>query len=86
MLKAQKEPRLQGRVDLRRGVVADERFVRQALLKKGREIELVQMPRAEEDPAVAAASILAWATMKDSAPEPRAATKGNAIQSTSGMK
>jgi ribonuclease HIII len=39
----------------------DERFVRNALLKKGREIELVQMPRAEEDPAVAAASILARA-------------------------
>jgi len=39
----------------------DERFVRSALLKKGREIELVQMPRAEEDPAVAAASILARA-------------------------
>jgi ribonuclease HIII len=40
----------------------DERFVRNALLKKGREIELVQMPRAEDDPAVAAASILARAT------------------------
>ncbi len=39
----------------------DERFVRNALLEKGREIELVQMPRAEEDPAVAAASILARA-------------------------
>ena len=39
----------------------DERFVRNALLKKGREIELVQMPRAEEDTAVAAASILARA-------------------------
>jgi ribonuclease HIII len=39
----------------------DEKFVRNALLKKGREIELVQMPRAEEDPAVAAASILARA-------------------------
>ncbi|HYA49488.1 MAG TPA: ribonuclease HIII, partial [Burkholderiales bacterium] len=39
----------------------DERFVRNALLKKGRAIELVQMPRAEEDPAVAAASILARA-------------------------
>ena len=37
----------------------DEKFVRSALLQKGREIELVQMPRAEEDPAVAAASILA---------------------------
>ena len=39
----------------------DEKFVRQALLKKGRDIELVQMPRAEEDLAVAAASILARA-------------------------
>jgi ribonuclease HIII len=39
----------------------DEKFVRNALLKKGRSIELVQMPRAEEDPAVAAASILARA-------------------------
>jgi ribonuclease HIII len=39
----------------------DEKFVRNALLKKGRTIELVQMPRAEEDPAVAAASILARA-------------------------
>jgi ribonuclease HIII len=39
----------------------DEKFVRNALLQKGREIELVQMPRAEEDPAVAAASILARA-------------------------
>jgi ribonuclease HIII len=39
----------------------DERFVREALLKKGRAIELLQMPRAEEDPAVAAASILARA-------------------------
>ncbi len=39
----------------------DERFVKNALLKKGREIDLVQMPRAEEDPAVAAASILARA-------------------------
>jgi ribonuclease HIII len=39
----------------------DEKFVRSALLKKGRAIELVQMPRAEEDPAVAAASILARA-------------------------
>ena len=39
----------------------DEKFVRNALLKKGREIELIQMPRAEDDPAVAAASILARA-------------------------
>jgi ribonuclease HIII len=39
----------------------DEKFVQNALLKKGRAIELVQRPRAEEDPAVAAASILARA-------------------------
>ncbi|OGD16424.1 MAG: ribonuclease HIII [Candidatus Aminicenantes bacterium RBG_16_63_14] len=39
----------------------DEKFVRNALLKKGREIELVQMPGAEDDAAVAAASILARA-------------------------
>jgi ribonuclease HIII len=39
----------------------DEKFVLNALLKKGRSIELVQMPRAEEDAAVAAASILARA-------------------------
>ncbi len=39
----------------------DEKFVRNALLKKGREIDLVQQPRAEEDAAVAAASILARA-------------------------
>ncbi len=37
----------------------DERFVRDALLKKGRTIDLVQQPRAEEDAAVAAASVLA---------------------------
>jgi len=39
----------------------DERFVQNALLKKGRTIELVQKVRAEEDMAVAAASILARA-------------------------
>lgn len=39
----------------------DERFVRQALQKKGRTIELVQRPKAEEDAAVAAASVLARA-------------------------
>ena len=43
----------------------DERFVRNALLQKGREIELVQRPRAEEDAAVAAASILARAEFLD---------------------
>jgi len=39
----------------------DERFVLNALLKKGRTIELVQKVRAEDDMAVAAASILARA-------------------------
>ena len=39
----------------------DERFVLEALMKKGRTIELVQKVRAEEDMAVAAASILARA-------------------------
>lgn len=39
----------------------DERFVRQALLKKGREINLIQKTQAETDLAVAAASILARA-------------------------
>ena len=45
--------------------VADQfgpkRQIEQALLKKGRRIELEQRPRAESDPAVAAASILARA-------------------------
>ncbi len=39
----------------------DERFVREALLKKGKNINLVQKTGAEEDLAVAAASILARA-------------------------
>lgn len=39
----------------------DERFVLNALMRKGREIELIQRPRGEEDAAVAAASILARA-------------------------
>jgi ribonuclease HIII len=39
----------------------DERFVQNALMKKGKTIELVQKVRAEEDMAVAAASILARA-------------------------
>jgi ribonuclease HIII len=37
------------------------RQIEQALMKKGRRIKLVQRPRAESDPAVAAASILARA-------------------------
>jgi ribonuclease HIII len=39
----------------------DKLYVENALMKKGREIELVQRPKAEEDMAVAAASILARA-------------------------
>jgi ribonuclease HIII len=39
----------------------DESLIRNALFKKGREMRLVQMPRAERDPAVAAASVLARA-------------------------
>ncbi len=39
----------------------DEALIRDALFKRGRDVRLVQMPRAERDPAVAAASILARA-------------------------
>jgi ribonuclease HIII len=39
----------------------DERLILNALLQKGKQIQLLQMPRAEEDLAVAAASILARA-------------------------
>ncbi len=39
----------------------DESLIRNALFARGREVRLVQMPRAERDPAVAAASILARA-------------------------
>jgi ribonuclease HIII len=39
----------------------DESLIRNALFERGRELQLVQMPRAERDPAVAAASILARA-------------------------
>lgn len=39
----------------------DKSFVLNALMKKGREIELIQKPKAEEDLAVAAASIMARA-------------------------
>ena len=39
----------------------DESLIRNALFEQGREVRLVQMPRAERDPAVAAASILARA-------------------------
>ena len=38
-----------------------KRQIEQALMRKGRSIELVQRPKAESDPAVAAASILARA-------------------------
>lgn len=39
----------------------DRLFVENAMMKKGRDIELIQRPKAEEDMAVAAASILARA-------------------------
>jgi ribonuclease HIII len=39
----------------------DRTLIERALFERGRAIELVQMPRAERDPAVAAASILARA-------------------------
>lgn len=49
--------------------VADQfgpkRQIEQALMKKGRSIELQQRPKAESDPAVAAASILARAAFLD---------------------
>jgi ribonuclease HIII len=52
------------RIDCARAVTdqfGDERFVLNALMQKGRTIELVQRPRGEQDVAVAAASILARA-------------------------
>jgi ribonuclease HIII len=39
----------------------DERFLKNALMAKGREVILIQKPRAEEEIAVAAASIIARA-------------------------
>ena len=39
----------------------DERFILNALMEKGKKIKLEQRPKAESDPAVAAASILARA-------------------------
>jgi len=51
-------------IDCKRAITdqfGDERFVLDALLEKGKHIELVQKPKAESDIAVAAASILARA-------------------------
>lgn len=39
----------------------DERFIQNALLEKGKRVELIQRPKAETDMAVAAASVLARA-------------------------
>ena len=39
----------------------DEQWLREALMRKGRQVTLVQTPRAERDPAVAAASVVARA-------------------------
>jgi ribonuclease HIII len=52
------------RVDCSRALsdqFGDERFILNALLEKGKKIQLEQRPKAESDPAVAAASILARA-------------------------
>jgi ribonuclease HIII len=52
------------RVDCRLAIAdrfGEEAYIRDALLKKGKRIELVQRVRAEEDAAVAAASVLARA-------------------------
>jgi len=52
------------RVDCRLAITdqfGDRAFVLNALMKKGKRIELIQKPKAEEDMAVAAASILARA-------------------------
>ncbi len=52
------------KVDCRRVVTdqfGDKLYVLNALMKKGRQIELIQRPKAEQDMAVAAASILARA-------------------------
>lgn len=40
----------------------DEKYLKERLMKKGRKVELIQRPRAEDDLAVAAASIVARAT------------------------
>jgi len=45
----------------RRDQFGDERFILNALLDKGKTIQLIQRPKAEDDLAVAAASILARA-------------------------
>jgi ribonuclease HIII len=37
----------------------DERFLQRALMEKGKRVQLIQRPRAEDDIAVAAASIIA---------------------------
>jgi len=39
----------------------DPRYIEQALMSRGRQVRLIQTPRAERDPAVAAASVLARA-------------------------
>ena len=55
---------LLGKVDCRRAMTdqfGDVRFVQNALQEKGRQIELIQVPRAESNLAVAAASVLARA-------------------------
>jgi len=55
---------LLGRVECRLAVAdqfGDERFLEESLMKRGRRLRLIQQVRAEVDPAVAAASVLARA-------------------------
>lgn len=52
------------KVDCREAITdqfGDEKYVQKALMEKGKQIKLVQRPKAESDPAVAAASVLARA-------------------------
>jgi ribonuclease HIII len=56
---------LLGRVDCKRVIsdqFGDEKLLKERLMKRGKKVELIQRPRAEDDIAVAAASVLARAT------------------------
>jgi ribonuclease HIII len=55
---------LLGRVDCKTVIsdqFGDEKYLREKLMRKGRKVELIQRPRAEDDAAVAAASVIARA-------------------------
>lgn len=56
---------LLAKVDCRRVIsdqFGDEKYLKEKLMKRGKKVELIQRPRAEDDIAVAAASVLARAT------------------------